>query len=226
MVLPLHADLTGELVCMQEVHRYFRCMAYDEAELRLIIVGDNGQAGKASSSQQLASALSVSMWDVSSMLRPVMACLSGKRQVHLQPTGRSNACSPKTAPHLVAGPVCPGLGCNCLCVMSTVASLSCAISIVTGLCNAWCYLIRGERNWGCVYTANFWHGCVVGGSEKLKHVADTSAETKSPACADSIIKPARLDMSKHIENASAETKPPAVVDDVVEPANLSLESIS
>ncbi|KAL0036267.1 hypothetical protein WJX79_010808 [Trebouxia sp. C0005] len=60
--------------------RNFRCMAFDEAELRMIIVGDNGQAGKASSSQQLASALSVSVWDVSSMLRPVMACLAGKRQ--------------------------------------------------------------------------------------------------------------------------------------------------
>ena len=74
-------------MCMQEVHRYYRCMAYDEAELRLIIVGDNGQAGKTSSSQQLASALSVSIWDVSSMLRPVMSSLCGKRQVHLQPTG-------------------------------------------------------------------------------------------------------------------------------------------
>ncbi|DBB06293.1 hypothetical protein WJX77_007210 [Trebouxia sp. C0004] len=65
---------------LSAVHRYFRCMAYDEAELRLIIVGDNGQAGKASSSQQLASALSVSIWDVSSMLRPIMACLAGKQQ--------------------------------------------------------------------------------------------------------------------------------------------------
>ena len=133
MALPLRATLTGELVCMQELHRYFRCMAYDEAELRLIIVGDNGQASKAGSSQQLASALSVSIWDVSSMLRPVMSCLVGKRQVHLhlQPTGLSNAYSPKTAPHLVADPVCPALGCDCLCVMSTAASLSCTVPIDT-----------------------------------------------------------------------------------------------
>lgn len=135
MALPLHANLTGEMVCMQEVHRHFRCMAYNEAELRLIIVGDNGQAGKASSSQQLASALSVSIWDVSSMLRPVMSCLCGTRQVHLQSTGHSNDCSPKTASHLVANPVCPGLWCNCLCVMSTVASLSCTVPIDTEICS-------------------------------------------------------------------------------------------
>ena len=126
--------------------RNFRCMAFDEAELRMIIVGDNGQAGKASSSQQLASALSVSVWDVSSMLRPVMACLAGKRQVHLQSLGQSNACSTKTAPHLVADPLCPGLGCKCLCVISTVASLLCAISIVTGVCKACCNYIRGEKH--------------------------------------------------------------------------------
>lgn len=124
------------VVCMQEVHRYFRCMAYDEAELRLIIVGDNGQAGKASSSQQLASALSVSIWDVSSMLRPVMSSLCGKRQVRLQSIGHSNHCSSQTAPHLVADPVCPGLGCTCLCVMSTIASLSCIVPIDTQICSA------------------------------------------------------------------------------------------
>ena len=136
ITLPLRADLTGELLCMQEVHRNFRCMAYDEAELRLIIVGDNGQAGKASSSQQLASALSVSIWDVSSMLRPVMSSLCGTRQVHLQSNGHSNACSAKTTPHIVADPVFPGLGCNCLCVMSTVASLSCIVPSDPQNCSA------------------------------------------------------------------------------------------
>jgi len=126
-------------------------MAYDEAELRLIIVGDSGQAGKASSSQQLASALSVSIWDVSSMLRPVMACLAGKQQVNLQPTCHSNACSPNTAPHLVADPVCPGLECDCLCVMSTVASLSCTIPIETGIFSSCCSLIWWSKRTRDVY---------------------------------------------------------------------------
>ena len=211
-------------MCTQGVHRYFRCMAYDEAELRLIIVGDNGQAGKASSSQQLASALSVSIWDVSSMLRPVMACLSGKQQVtHLSAAYLSSQC---LLTQYGLTPCCrPSLGCTCLCVTSIVASLSRTISIVTGVCNACSNLIRGERKWGCVCTVNFWQGCVVGGSEKLKYVANTSAETKSPACTDGVSKPARLDVSKHI-NASAGTKPRAVADGAVEPANSSLESIS
>lgn len=66
----------------------------------------------------------------------------------------------------------------------------------------------------------------MGGREKLKYVANTSAETKSPACADCISKPVRLDKSKHVADASAETKPSAVAEGAVEPANSSVESIS
>ena len=68
-------------LCLQAVHRYFRCLAYDEAECRLVIVGENGQARKARSSQQLAAALSVSVWDLSNMRQPVMACMTGSEQV-------------------------------------------------------------------------------------------------------------------------------------------------
>lgn len=56
-------------------------MAYDEGQLRLVVVGDNGGAGRARTSQQLGAALSVSVWDLTSIMRPVMACLAGKQQV-------------------------------------------------------------------------------------------------------------------------------------------------
>lgn len=58
-------------------------MAYDEAGSRLVIVGDNGMAFKAKTSRQLAMALTVSVWDVSSMQQPVMACMAGNKQVSL-----------------------------------------------------------------------------------------------------------------------------------------------
>lgn len=56
-------------------------MSFDEANSRLIIVGDNGLARKAQTSQQLHAALSVSIWDLSNMRQPVMAGMAGAKQV-------------------------------------------------------------------------------------------------------------------------------------------------
>jgi len=59
----------------------------------------------------------------------------------------------------------------------------------------------------------------VGGSKKVKHVANTSAEIKPPACTDSIVQPVRSYKSKRVADTSAETKPPAFADVAIEPAN-------
>ena len=56
-------------------------MAYDPAQSRLVIVGENGQASKAKTSQQLAAALSVSVWDLSNLNQPLLAGTSGSKQV-------------------------------------------------------------------------------------------------------------------------------------------------
>lgn len=68
-------------VGLQALHRYFRCMAYDQSESRLVIVGEDGHAGKAQTSQQLAAALSVSVWDLSNMQQPLLLCTTGSKQV-------------------------------------------------------------------------------------------------------------------------------------------------
>lgn len=57
-------------------------MAYDESESRLVIVGEDGRSGKAQTSQQLAAALSVSVWDLSNMQQPLLVCTTGSKQVH------------------------------------------------------------------------------------------------------------------------------------------------
>ena len=69
-------------LAVQVVHRYFRCMAYDKSESRLVIVGEDGRAGKANTSQQLAAALSVSVWDISNAQQPLLVCTTGSKQVH------------------------------------------------------------------------------------------------------------------------------------------------
>ena len=56
-------------------------MAYDESESRLVVVGEDGRAGKAQTSQQLAAALSVSVWDLSNMQQPLLVCTTGSKQV-------------------------------------------------------------------------------------------------------------------------------------------------
>ena len=65
------------------MHRYFRCMAYDNTKCRLVIVGENGKAGQAQTAQQLAAALSVSVWDVSNVGQPLLACTTGSKQVYM-----------------------------------------------------------------------------------------------------------------------------------------------
>ena len=56
-------------------------MAYDESTRRMVIVGENGKAGQAKTNQELTAALSVSVWDLSNMRQPVMACMAGPKQV-------------------------------------------------------------------------------------------------------------------------------------------------
>ena len=56
-------------------------MAFDEVNSQLIIVGEDGKAAQAATSQQLTAALSVSVWDLTNMPQPVMACRAGHQQV-------------------------------------------------------------------------------------------------------------------------------------------------
>ena len=56
-------------------------MAFDDVNSRLVIVGEDGKAGQAVTSQQLTAALSVSVWDLRNMQQPVMACRAGHQQV-------------------------------------------------------------------------------------------------------------------------------------------------
>ena len=83
----IHQDDTPHLsTCLglQALHRYFRCMAYDKSEARLVIVGEDGSAHKAKTSQQLAAALSVSVWDISNLHQPLLLCSAGSKQVNSQ----------------------------------------------------------------------------------------------------------------------------------------------
>ena len=58
-------------------------MAFDESKSRLVIVGEDGSAHKAKTSQQLAAALSVSVWDISNLHQPLLVCTAGSKQVNL-----------------------------------------------------------------------------------------------------------------------------------------------
>ena len=49
-----------------------------------MIVGEDGSAYKAKTSQQLAAALSVSVWDISNLQQPLLLCTAGSKQVNLQ----------------------------------------------------------------------------------------------------------------------------------------------
>ena len=59
-------------------------MAYDKSESRLVVVGEDGSAHKAKTSQQLAAALSVSVWDISNLRQPLLVCTAGSKQVKSQ----------------------------------------------------------------------------------------------------------------------------------------------
>lgn len=66
---------------LQDLHRFFRCIAYIEEAAQLVVVGDDGQAGHAHTSQQLAASLSVSVWNVSNPSRVTLATFAGIKQV-------------------------------------------------------------------------------------------------------------------------------------------------
>ena len=53
---------------VQAVHpvvRCINCIGYTEDAARLVILGDDGSSGQAKTGQQLASALSLSVWELS-----------------------------------------------------------------------------------------------------------------------------------------------------------------
>ncbi len=87
-------------------------------------------------------------------------------------------------------------------------------------------ILSGVKRIGDVYVPSTSGMVVLWAASRSTHVANTSAETESSACADNIIKSLRIDQSTHVADASAERRPPAVVDNAVEPANPSVKSIS
>ena len=76
----------------QALHRYFRCLAYDQSNSRLVVVAEDGRACKAKTSQQLAAALSVSVWDIRNLNQPLLLCTAGSKQVYFSMTQCVCAC--------------------------------------------------------------------------------------------------------------------------------------
>ena len=72
---------TESACLLQDLHRFFRCIAYIEEAAQLVVVGEDGRAGQAQTSQQLAASLSVSVWNVSNPSRVTLATFAGIRQV-------------------------------------------------------------------------------------------------------------------------------------------------
>ena len=68
---------------MQALHRYVRCMTYVKGRARLVVVGEDGTAGGAETSQALAAALTVSIWDLSRLDHPEVTTFQGIKQVIL-----------------------------------------------------------------------------------------------------------------------------------------------
>lgn len=66
---------------LQDLHRFLRCIAYIPESAQLLVVGDNGRTGQAQTSQQLAAALSVSVWNASNVNRVTLAHFCGIKQV-------------------------------------------------------------------------------------------------------------------------------------------------
>lgn len=66
---------------MQGMHEFVRCMTSVEGESKVVVVGDNGAAQHAATSQQLASALSLSIWDLADSAAPVLTTLVTNQQV-------------------------------------------------------------------------------------------------------------------------------------------------
>lgn len=68
---------------MQALHRHVRCKAYAKGRARLVVVGEDGTAGRAETSQALAAALTVSIWDLSRLDHPAVTTFQGIKQVIL-----------------------------------------------------------------------------------------------------------------------------------------------
>ena len=66
---------------MQALHRHVRCMIYVKGRARSVIVGEDGTAGRAETSQALAAALTVSIWDLSCLDQPAVTIFQGIKQV-------------------------------------------------------------------------------------------------------------------------------------------------
>ena len=66
---------------MQGMHEHVRCITCMKGEPKVVVVGDNGAAQLAEPSQQLASCLSLSIWDLANPTAPSLHALSTNQQV-------------------------------------------------------------------------------------------------------------------------------------------------
>lgn len=66
---------------MQGLHKYVRCITCLKGNFKLVVVGDNGAAQVAETSRQLASALSLSIWDLANPAAPCLHALITNQQV-------------------------------------------------------------------------------------------------------------------------------------------------
>lgn len=80
---PLKQPCLTRYVSMQGMHEYVRCLTSVEGQAKVVVVGDNGAAQHAETSHQLASALSLSIWDFGDSAAPVLTTLVTNQQVGL-----------------------------------------------------------------------------------------------------------------------------------------------
>lgn len=90
---------------MQGVHEYVRCITCMKGEPKVVVVGDNGAAQLGETSQQLASALSLSIWDLANPIAPTLDALVTNQQV----------------------------GCRLFCTTHMLALLACTLSAGTSV---------------------------------------------------------------------------------------------